>query len=1789
MPQAFGFVAGLVGFGAAPAFGAAAFGGWAAGAAFGSTVVGGLVGKLLTSVAASALMSALGPKPPQGGGITISTTLRGEQNPETIILGWTATAGQAICPPYSHGKSNAYLTHVIELCSAPGATLSRLILNDDYVELGSTPHPDYGLPVLGEDYEGLVWVKYYDGRQTAADPMLRAQYGNHPDRPWTADMVGAGLCYAILTFKFHKSDLTQVPRYRFELDGIPLYDLRRDSTAGGSGPQRWSDPSTWTQTRNPGVIAWNIKRGITLPGGAVWGGHIEAADLPRAGWTSAMNICDSAVTLPGGATEARYRCGLEVALTTEPAASLEELLKACSGAVADMGGVWDILVGAPALPVYSFSDEDVLVSKTQELDPFPSLSETYNGVSAQYPDPDSLWESKEAPPRYNEDWEAQDVFGRKVADLALPAVPFKRQVQRLMRAWIKDERRFRRHMFSLPPDAAMVGLLDTLDYSSARNGYVGKDFTVSEIVEDLRTCIQQVSIRERDPADYDWQPEFELPSTPTTPGSTLPIPETVAGFAVQPLILTDAAGQPRRVALRLSWDADLIAQGLRWQVRLAGQTAAVLRGGVPEIDEGEITLTDGILPATAYQIRARLIAARRTAWTGWIGASTAPLRLGPADLDWSELETDILDAVADLEAWIGDEVDALSDALLAETQARVSDIAAQATALAAQADALVAETQARATALAAEAQARVAAVTALANDLAGTADTLAAESAARAQDAMLTASRFRAMVRSVEGLRDYVAELDYQGFTAREDLRRQIGAVVEGYAASFDERITTAASASGAVAERVTTLEAVSTGLSAQILTVDTARVTGETALAQQIAAVSVGTNTQFDHAAIWYFDSTAEGWTGAPAAPSVVAQGWLRPASGAGSSIVSPAAQDVDAARYAQLRLRLRQVGSPAWTGHLWWAAPAQGFDPLRRITMPAPTWVEGIALITVTPDWAGQIDRLRLDLATAPDAANYIEVDWVALGRPSPGASSAELVAERTARLAADSAQATALEALEASVTDLTSGQTATVSALSALDGRVSTTEGSITAIGTAVTALQSDVAGKASASAVTQLETEVVRLTDAVTTASQSATALRSTLLPLASEVLDQGFADFLAAMGVRAALAAAEESLTTRIEATDAGLALTSAAVTRLETSLPGLASASALDSLTTRVSTTEAAVTAQATALTSLQAELTGKASASALNSLTTRVTAAEGVNSAQGSAITSLQADLTGKASVAALTALTTRVSDAEGALSSQASAITSLQADLGSKASASALSSLATRVTEAEGVNSAQGTAITSLQNDLTGKASASALNALTTRVSDAEGALSSQASAITTLQADLGTKASATALSSLTTRVTATEGVNASQGTAITSLQNDLTGKASVAAVNALTTRVSDAEGALASQADAITTLQAGLGTKASATALSTLSTRVTAVEGVNTAQGTAITSLQNDLTGKANVTALTALTTRVSDAEGALASQADSITTLQAGLGTKASASALSSLTTRVTAAEGVNTAQGTAITSLQNDLGGKANVSALTALTTRVTGAETSITAMAGSLTALTASVGRFEAQGLLRVTVEATPEGALSRIGLKAAAGSDEGNFREAALYLEARAGGTSRVLIKSDQFAILNGDARETVFIASEGAIYIRKALIKEADIDMLKIAGNAVTTVEYNSAASAITVDATEVDIIAVSIDRTAGFRTRIGFSCTFNSPRSSGTQSRAEMRLYRGSSLIHSWLIFADANAEQIGEAKAYFYADPNTGGGATTYTIRAVQTQANRDGVIRRPNIEAQQFKR
>ncbi|MDZ4094526.1 MAG: phage tail protein, partial [Paracoccaceae bacterium] len=508
---------------AGPAFLAVLSAGGGLGAAFGATAVGGFLattpGRLLASVALSALLGNSVPKA-RDPGITTPVTQTGGTNPVSFVLGTYATSGSAVSPPMSHGKAgktpNAYLTYVVDLGDAPSPALDGLIIDGEFVTIGTVAHPDYGLPLTGR-FTDFGWVKYYDGTQTAADPMLLAKYGTYPNRPWLADMIGRGVPYVILTFRYNLEVYSAFPTAREVSVGKTFYDPRLDSTVGGAGTHRWANEASWSISNNPAVQIYNILRGIRLIDGTVWGGGAGADDLPLSNWFAAMNSCDFAVALQGGGTEPRFRSGLEVSLDQRPADVVAELLKACAGKIVEAGGYWKIRVGGPGLPVYFFTDDDVLVTEPQELVPFSGLDGVINAVHASYPEPASIWEPKEAPARTNAAYEAQDQGQRRPIDLSLPAAPYKRQVQRLMRIKLEEGRKFLRHTLTLTPDAAILEPLDVVSWTSAMNGYAAKLFEVADIADDLMTLNQGVNLLEVDPADQNWQPDFELPSA-TTPG-----------------------------------------------------------------------------------------------------------------------------------------------------------------------------------------------------------------------------------------------------------------------------------------------------------------------------------------------------------------------------------------------------------------------------------------------------------------------------------------------------------------------------------------------------------------------------------------------------------------------------------------------------------------------------------------------------------------------------------------------------------------------------------------------------------------------------------------------------------------------------------------------------------------------------------------------------------------------------------------------------------------------------------------------------------------------------------------------------------------------------------------------------------------------------------------------------------------------------------------------------------------------------------------------------------------------
>lgn len=599
-----------------------------------SSFIGSILVNTAISVGISLIARALTPKPTiKQSGIQTAVTTTGGTEPQAFILGRTATAGHHVCPPMSHdngGTPNGFLTYVIELSDLPGIGLSRVILNDGYSDLGSTAHPDYGFPLLKQRVGGTdhAWIKFYDGRQNTADPMLVAKYSSYPDRPWSSSFVGHGTAYAILTFRYNREVFNSLPTVRCELDGIPLYDPRFDSSVGGSGAQRWSNPATWARSANPAVMIYNILRGIRLPTGEIWGGDVPADDLPLDNWFAAMNACDAPI-----GSRPSFVAGLEVKLEMEPAEVIDELAKTCLGQVSEMGGVFRMRVGAPAAPVQFISDEDIVISAAQELDPFPGLAASANAIASEYPEPASLWTSRAAPPVFNPAWEAEDGGRRLSTSVNFPACSDVSQVAQLMAAYIKDARRFRTHRLVLPPEAFVLEPLDTIAWTSTRNGYTTKIFEVVEITDQPGTIIQDLVLRERDPADYGWSESQDLPAVVPVTGLAPRPPQIIAGWSVAASTLKDALGLDRRSAITLSWvgSAALDAIFVRYEIRLKA-TAQPVASGLADRAAGSVLVSDGLLPEAEYEVRGRYVLDRPTEWSSWLTVITPGIYLQGEDL-----------------------------------------------------------------------------------------------------------------------------------------------------------------------------------------------------------------------------------------------------------------------------------------------------------------------------------------------------------------------------------------------------------------------------------------------------------------------------------------------------------------------------------------------------------------------------------------------------------------------------------------------------------------------------------------------------------------------------------------------------------------------------------------------------------------------------------------------------------------------------------------------------------------------------------------------------------------------------------------------------------------------------------------------------------------------------------------------------------------------------------------------------------------------------------------------------
>lgn len=615
-------------------------------AAFAATPLGGALVSAVVGIGFQFLGSFLTRKatplgePPAAIRGAVST---GGVGPIAFSLGYTATAG-SLAYRGSWGAvgdtPNAYYTELRILSDLPEPTAPAKLWVD---EKRVTPRWDWaaaaqGYPIEEFRLDGVdyAWVRYLNGTQTAADTFMRAKFGARTDAPFTSTMVGTGQSIIIVTYRL-KPDLWRrgFPSLKVETEGVALYNVALDTTAGGAGAHRRTDPSTWAPTRNFVVHAYNALMGLKLEDEWVWGGqNLPAARQPAASWIAAINEAAAATAIAGGGTEPQFWGGLEVTGETEPADVIETILLGATGRIAEVGGIYKVLVGAPAAPVLTFDDGHVLATRPGAFTPFPRLEETQNGIQGSYVEPAIGWDWKDPPAIYAPALEAEDGDRRLALEQHYQAIHSSTVVQRVMEAAAKESRRWRRHREWLGPEASDLEPLDSVAWTSARNGYVDKHFLVTEVNDDPAFLVE-LGLQELDPSDYDPSADPE-PVTLVPVAIDRPASQAMTGWTAVADTFNDASGNARRPTIRVGAAAGLDDVERVWvQARVKATEAVVFDSDQSRYSAPYTWKLDAqFLPSTVYQARGRYVprSSRATDWSAWLDVTTPDVRLQDADL-----------------------------------------------------------------------------------------------------------------------------------------------------------------------------------------------------------------------------------------------------------------------------------------------------------------------------------------------------------------------------------------------------------------------------------------------------------------------------------------------------------------------------------------------------------------------------------------------------------------------------------------------------------------------------------------------------------------------------------------------------------------------------------------------------------------------------------------------------------------------------------------------------------------------------------------------------------------------------------------------------------------------------------------------------------------------------------------------------------------------------------------------------------------------------------------------------
>ncbi len=587
---------------------------------FGSTLLG-----LAISVGASFLSRAFTDPQQQAetsvqSGIATDLQLGGGVYRQ-CVFGRTAMEGQ---PTYSntYGKDNKYLQLVFALAEGTCEGLRRVWVDGEEQGVTLTGTRNGMNTYTVQNYGNELKLTFYDGSQTTADPLLVANA--NPLGRWTNDHIGRGVCYVIADLTYNPETFAGgIPSMLFEIDGLKLYDWRKDSSVGGTGAHRWDDPTTWEFSRNPAVQEYNYRRGIYINSQLVCGQGIPDYDLLTDLYTASANVAEELVALPDLSFEVRYLCDMVANSGAEHFSALELFADACAGRAVERAGQFGLIAGAAQLSIATVSDDDTLVDYPIKYSGYLPRESLFNELWGQFTDPDNVWSPQSYPPIIG-DAATKELDG----DETLPGkkdwyqVTNGFQAQRLAAIHYRRRRCQGRLTLPMGMQALVWELGDWITYQSPRRGtsdyeIIGLQFDANRMMF-IVSCAQiATDVFASSPSDV-----TELPAAPTPPAAA-PRLSTVNSFAIQ---ATSVSGNGQVFpAIKAVWtavtDPTVVAVILELRVKDAA-TATRFRDDSPE--DGEFLITGGLLAGIDYEVRASIVTdpPRLTTWTSWVALST---------------------------------------------------------------------------------------------------------------------------------------------------------------------------------------------------------------------------------------------------------------------------------------------------------------------------------------------------------------------------------------------------------------------------------------------------------------------------------------------------------------------------------------------------------------------------------------------------------------------------------------------------------------------------------------------------------------------------------------------------------------------------------------------------------------------------------------------------------------------------------------------------------------------------------------------------------------------------------------------------------------------------------------------------------------------------------------------------------------------------------------------------------------------------------------------------------------